>query len=139
MSMRNLVHQFHDSGPVFSGLIDSLRLQLPQLAAKPLLRLLRHSHPPPRPHQLLPGSLFSLQTFLQLPLQLLIPSPQRLLVLRLYRRDSHLRIYPILNFKSLSYFGFRAVKSCNCCMHDPSIYYILRGETNKKRKAKQRK
>ncbi|KAJ6687385.1 hypothetical protein OIU74_016131 [Salix koriyanagi] len=49
VGLGEVVHEGENAGMVGTGLIDSLGLQLTQLGAEPLLRLLRHSEPLPCP------------------------------------------------------------------------------------------
>ncbi|EYU19718.1 hypothetical protein MIMGU_mgv1a017301mg [Erythranthe guttata] len=69
---RKLFHQDNNLGPVFPCLIRRLRLQVTQLAAEMLLRLLRHHQPLPRSLQFLFQTRLSFHAVLQLFLQLFV-------------------------------------------------------------------
>lgn len=78
-----------DSAAVLPRLHDRLRLQLTNLAAQPLLRLLCHPEPLPRPLQLPPQHHLFMPAFHGRALQLYVPPPQ----LRHLQRRRHDRIW----------------------------------------------
>lgn len=82
-----------DSEAVLPRLHDRLRLQLPNLAAQPLLRLLRHPEPLPRPLQLPPQHHLPMPALHRRPLQLFVPPPQL--------RSRHDRIWNTRAFNQL--------------------------------------
>lgn len=80
-----LLRQRPDLRAVRTCLLEGLRLEVAELRAEPLLRLLRGSQPLLRPREVFSRLHLSLEAALQLPLQLLVPlSENKILVCNSY-------------------------------------------------------
>lgn len=85
LGVGELLRQRPDLRAVRTCLLEGLRLEVAELRAEPLLRLLRGSQPLLRPREVFSRLHLSLEAALQLPLQLLVPlSENKILVCNSY-------------------------------------------------------